>query len=108
MEFIVGLPKTSKDFDSIWAIVDHLTKIANFLPVKVLYLVATYAKLYIDRILSLDGVPKTIILIEVRSLSPTSGSSYTNHSIRNSSVVLLITLRPDVILRGSTRLLRIC
>ena len=61
MDFIVGMPKTSKGFDSIWVIVDRLTKIAHFLPVKVLYPAATYAKLYIDRILSLHGVPKTII-----------------------------------------------
>ena len=61
MDFIVGLPKTSKGWDSVWVIVDHLTKIAHFLPVKVLYPTTTYAKLYIDRILSLHGVPKTIV-----------------------------------------------
>jgi hypothetical protein len=61
MDFIVGLPKTSKGFDSIWVIVDRLTKIAHLLPIKVLYPTATYAKLYVDRILSLYGIPKTII-----------------------------------------------
>ena len=61
MDFIVGLPKTSKGFDSIWVIVDCLTKIAHFLLVKVLYPAVTYAKLYIDQILSLHGVPKTIV-----------------------------------------------
>ena len=34
MDFIVGLPKTSKGHDSIWVIVDCLTKSAHFLPVK--------------------------------------------------------------------------
>ena len=34
MNFIVGLPKTSKGYDSIWVIVDRLTKSAHFLPVK--------------------------------------------------------------------------
>jgi hypothetical protein len=61
MDFIVGLPRTTKGFDSIWVIVDRLTKIAHFLPVKVKYTVATYAELYIARILSLHGVPKTIV-----------------------------------------------
>jgi hypothetical protein len=61
MDFIVGLPKTSKGFDSVWVIVDHLTKIAHLLLVKALYPVATYAKLYVNRILSLHVVPKTII-----------------------------------------------
>lgn len=60
MDFIVGLPKTTKGFDSIWVIVDRLTKTAHFLPVKTSYYTSTYAKMYFDRILSLHGVPKTI------------------------------------------------
>jgi hypothetical protein len=62
MDFIVGLPKTDKGFDSIWVIIDRLTKIAHFLPVKVKYTMATYAELYIACILNLHGVPKTIVL----------------------------------------------
>jgi hypothetical protein len=61
MDFIVGLPKKAKGFDSIWVIIDRLTKIAHFLHVKTKYLVVTYAELYIARILSLHGVPKTIL-----------------------------------------------
>jgi hypothetical protein len=61
MDFIVGLPRTAKGYDSIWVIIDRLTKIAHFLPVKAKYSVATYAALYIARILSLHGVPKTIV-----------------------------------------------
>ena len=61
MDFIVGLPRTTKGYDSIWVIVDRLTKIAHFLPVKTYYPVLTYAALYIARILSLHGIPKTIV-----------------------------------------------
>ena len=61
MDFIVGLPKTSKGCDSIWVIIDRLTKQAHFLSVRIDYLAICYAKLYVDRILSLHGVPKTII-----------------------------------------------
>jgi hypothetical protein len=61
MDFIIGLPKTSKGFDSIWVIVDRLTKQAHFLPVKILYPTKTYADLYMSSILKLDGVPKTIV-----------------------------------------------
>jgi hypothetical protein len=57
MEFIVGLPRTAKGYDSIWVIVDRLTKIAHFLLVRTNQLVAVYAQLYIARILSLHGVP---------------------------------------------------
>jgi hypothetical protein len=61
MDFIVGLPRTTKGFDSIWVIIDRLTKIAHFLPVKTDHPVAAYAQLYIARILSLHGVAKTIV-----------------------------------------------
>jgi hypothetical protein len=61
MDFIVGLPKTAKGFDSIWVIIDRLTKIAHFLPVKKKYTMVAYAELYIARIVNLHGVPKTIV-----------------------------------------------
>jgi hypothetical protein len=53
MDFVVGLPKTSKGYDSIWVIVDRLTKITHFLPVKIDHQVVVYAQLYIARIISL-------------------------------------------------------
>jgi hypothetical protein len=34
MDFTVGLPKTQNDYDSIWVIVDHLSKVAHFIVVK--------------------------------------------------------------------------
>jgi hypothetical protein len=61
MDFIMGLPRTAKGFDTIWVIIDRLTKIAHFLPVKVKYPVITYMELYIARVLRLHGVPKTIV-----------------------------------------------
>ena len=51
MDFVVGLPRTAKGYDSIWVIVDRLTKIAHFLPVKTDSPVTVYAQLYIARIL---------------------------------------------------------
>jgi hypothetical protein len=61
MDFIVRLPRTTKGYDSIWVIVGQLMKISHFLPVKTDYPVTVYAQLYIARILSLHGVPKTIV-----------------------------------------------
>jgi hypothetical protein len=61
MDFIVGLPKIAKGFDSIRVIVDRLMKIAHFLPVKTKYPVVAYAELYIACILSLHGILKTIV-----------------------------------------------
>jgi hypothetical protein len=37
MEFIVGLPRTRAGYDSIWVVVDRLTKSAHFIPVKTNY-----------------------------------------------------------------------
>jgi transposase InsO family protein len=61
MDFIVELPRTAKGYDSIWVIVDRVTKISHFLPVRVKYTMAMYAELYTARILSLHGLPKTIV-----------------------------------------------
>ncbi|WVZ76313.1 hypothetical protein U9M48_024297 [Paspalum notatum var. saurae] len=60
MDFIVGLPRTQKGYDSIWVIMDRFTKSAHFIPVKTIYHAKTYAELYIARIVSLHGVPRTI------------------------------------------------
>jgi hypothetical protein len=43
MDFIVGLPRTQKGNGSIWVIVDRLTKVAHFLPVKANYSVSQLA-----------------------------------------------------------------
>jgi hypothetical protein len=61
MDFIVGLPRTAKGFDSVWVIIDRLTKTTNFLLVKTYYPVITYAQIYVACILNLHGVPKTIV-----------------------------------------------
>jgi hypothetical protein len=37
MDFIVGLPRTRASYDSIWVVVDRLTKVAHFIPVKTTY-----------------------------------------------------------------------
>jgi len=61
MDFIVGLPNTSQKHDSIWVIIDRLTKTAHFLPVQTTYSAKKYAEIYLDQVIHLHGVPKTII-----------------------------------------------
>jgi hypothetical protein len=61
MDFIVGLPHTQDGYDSIWVIVDHLTKVAHFIPIKMTYSGAKLAELYMSRIMCLHGVPKKIM-----------------------------------------------
>jgi hypothetical protein len=61
MDFITGLPVTQKGNDSIWVIVDRLTKSAHFLPVKTTYRPPKYANIYIAEIVRLHGIPRTIV-----------------------------------------------
>jgi transposase InsO family protein len=61
MDIITGFPKSIRGNDSIWVIVDRLTKVAHFIPVKTTYTSGHLADLYLSRIVSLHGVPKTIV-----------------------------------------------
>ena len=61
MDFITGLPLTQQGHDSIWVIVDRLTKSVHFIPVNTRYHARRYAKLYVSHIVRLHGVPRTII-----------------------------------------------
>ena len=61
MDFIVGLPRTQSGYDSIWVVVDRLTKVAHFIPVKTNYSGTKLAELYMSRIVCLHGVPKKIV-----------------------------------------------
>jgi hypothetical protein len=61
MDFIIGLPLTSRKFNSIWVIIDRLTKSAHFILVHTFYRAEKYAELYVSRILCLHGMSKTII-----------------------------------------------
>jgi transposase InsO family protein len=61
MDFIIGLTRTQHGYDSIWVIVDRLTKVAHFLLVKSTYNGARLVELYIERIVCLHGVSKKIV-----------------------------------------------
>jgi hypothetical protein len=61
MDFITGLPRSDRGHDSIWVIVDRLTKVAHFIPVKIVSNGRSLAKLCLARIVSLHGVPKVIV-----------------------------------------------
>jgi hypothetical protein len=61
MDFIVGLPRTQAGYDSIWVIVDRLTKVAHFIPIKMIYSGAKLAEVFMSRIVCLHGVPKKIM-----------------------------------------------
>jgi hypothetical protein len=61
MDFIVGLPLTARRHDSIFVVVDTLTKSAHFIPVHMTYQAPDIARVFINEIVRLHGMPKKII-----------------------------------------------
>ncbi|KAK8957798.1 hypothetical protein KSP39_PZI001174 [Platanthera zijinensis] len=61
MDFVHGLPRSQRGNDSIWVIVDRLTKVAHFLSYKQDDSVEMLAKLYVEQIVRLHGVPWSIV-----------------------------------------------
>ncbi|GKD77173.1 putative reverse transcriptase domain-containing protein [Tanacetum coccineum] len=62
MDFITKLPRSKSGHDTIWVIVDRLTKSAHFLAIREDYSTEKLAKIYIDEIVARHGVPVSIIL----------------------------------------------
>ncbi|GJQ92099.1 retrovirus-related pol polyprotein from transposon TNT 1-94 [Tanacetum coccineum] len=61
MDFITKLPRSKNGHDTIWVIVDRLTKSAYFLAIREDYSTERLAKIYIDEIVTRHGVPVSII-----------------------------------------------
>ena len=61
MDFVSGLPRMQFGYDSIWVIINHLTKSSHFLPVKKTFSVEKLAKLYVKDIVRLHGSPVTVV-----------------------------------------------
>ncbi|PNX98730.1 retrotransposon protein, partial [Trifolium pratense] len=61
MDFVTGLPRTQKGHDSIWVIVDRLTKSAHFISVKATYTAPRLAEIFIEEIVRLHGIPVSIV-----------------------------------------------
>ncbi len=61
MDFITGLPKIAGNFDSIFVVVDKLTKVAHLIPTRATASAIDIAQLFIREIVRLHGVPARII-----------------------------------------------
>nr|GEX37467.1 hypothetical protein [Tanacetum cinerariifolium] len=57
MDFVTKLHKTSSGHDTIWVIMDRLTKSAHFLPMREDYKMDRLARLYLNEIVTRHGVP---------------------------------------------------
>jgi hypothetical protein len=108
MYFINGLRRTPRGNDSIWVIVYRLIKVAHFIPVRTLYGGDKLAKLYVNNILKLHGVPKRIVSDRVHNLHPSSGRAYTRHLEPNWILARHIILKPMDRLRELIKCWKIC
>jgi hypothetical protein len=61
MDFIVGLPLTTRRHDSIFVVVDTLKKSTHFIRVCTTYQAPDIARVFISEIVRLHGMPKRII-----------------------------------------------
>ncbi|RVW41810.1 Transposon Ty3-I Gag-Pol polyprotein [Vitis vinifera] len=61
MDFVMGLPRTRSKKNGVWVIVDHLTKSSHFLAMKTTDSMNSLAKLYIQEIVRLHGIPLSIL-----------------------------------------------
>jgi len=61
MDFMIGMPKVIKQHDSVWVIIDRLTKAAHFLAIKATFTSEQLGNLYIKEIVRLHGVPLSIM-----------------------------------------------
>ena len=98
MDFITGLPRTKAGYDSIWVVVDRLTKVAHFILVKTTYTSAKLAKTYDT--MEFRGPSYQI---EEHSLPQSFGISYTRLWERDWSSVQHFTHRQMAKPRESTR-----
>ena len=61
MDFLMGLTRIQNSYDSIWVVMDWLTKSSCFIPIKSTYSEEDYARIFIDEIIYRHGIPFSII-----------------------------------------------
>ena len=61
MDFFTRLPRISQGLDTVWVVVDRLTKSAHFLPIQINYSMKRLAQVYIREIVKLRRVPESIV-----------------------------------------------
>jgi hypothetical protein len=64
MKFVVGLPLTTRRHDSIFVVVDTMTKSAHFILVRTTYQAPNIARVFVSETVRLHGVPKIIISVQ--------------------------------------------
>ena len=61
MDFVVSLPCSPRGRDTIWIVIDRLSKVAHFIPVRSTSTASDLAPIYMREVVRLHGVPRTIV-----------------------------------------------
>ncbi|GKE37166.1 putative reverse transcriptase domain-containing protein [Tanacetum coccineum] len=61
MDFVTKLPKSSQGYDTIWVIIDRLTKSAIFVPMRETDPMDKLARMYLKEVVTRHGIPLSII-----------------------------------------------
>jgi hypothetical protein len=94
MDFVVGLPRTAQGKDAIWVVVDRLTKLAHFIPMKMTNSAEELVPLYMKEVLRLRGVPKSIV--SDRDSKFVSKFWQSLHNALGTKLSLSVTFHPQI------------
>ena len=83
MDFVTGLPKTTKSHDAIWVVIDRLTESAHFIPIKTTISLEQVVNLYDREVIRLHGAPKSFVSDGMFGLLLSSGGVYNALWVRN-------------------------
>ncbi|GKE24101.1 putative reverse transcriptase domain-containing protein [Tanacetum coccineum] len=107
MDFVTKLPKTSSGQDTIWVIVDRLTRSAHFLPIKETDSMEKLTRQYLKEVVSRHGVPVSIIsdrdskftshlwksLNEALGYTPTFGGVFLQQQLSHDQKIIQVNKR---------------
>ncbi|GJV43350.1 putative reverse transcriptase domain-containing protein [Tanacetum coccineum] len=94
MDFVMDLPRTSSGYDSIWVIVDRLTKSAHFLPMKKTDSMEKLTQLYLKEVVCRHGVPLSIISDRDSRFTSSFGSP--SKTLRGNKLIMSTAYHPEM------------